>query len=598
MKTLEDLRSDLTRGLAAALAASAGGRLQAREAETAAREVLAGRGLPPQVESLFPGDTPAAALVCFDADRIQSWVFGSERVPVAKGASLALERLNETASAMVGKVEGLHGVVYSAGGGGILLARGGGDGDLRRIEDEVRTRLESRSHELTFTVASLPLAAADLRPSALRAPLAGDGPGGLHRFEVVDGLQGALVRLLIRVRQAKDARPREGGMTPRLEARPGSAAERCPSCGRRPPAKSPVEDDGPDTWCAWCLGLYRAHRDLSRGDAGASQRKDTPTFSDLAEASNRSRQYLAFIAIDGNAMGAIVQSLGTFLELAAFSHATTEIFGKARATVKSVLARGFLESNWDADHASLSLLSGGDEITFVLPSAAAPLVVVETLRAIETGFDAACAPGGLLHEAFSPSPDLLGQLRRCGAAAGLVLAHHHYPVRLLRLYANTLQKQAKRSKARSSVAWRLLTDSSPLVEAAASDQHEADLALDAFEDLLGDVRFAIRTEVPLAALRGIADQVRHEERSLASLSPAERDQALPPLAANFFRYQLARNESLSAWWSARPRTAANGEEDGDGVARWFEAGGARRLERLLDLLALEPDAREAVREVA
>lgn len=592
---LARLQSNLTRGLSQALVASAGGQLAEPDAVTAAREVLRGHGLPPQVERLF-GGSPVAALVSFDADRIQGWVFGSERVQVAKGASLTLDHLNATVHEMVGNVAGIHGVVYSAGGGGMLFARS--DDDLPRIERDVQRWLESRSHELTFTVTSLPLVAADLRPSAARAPLAGDcRSGGLHRFDVVDGLQGALVRLQVKVRQIKDSRPREGGAPPRLQARPGSAAERCPSCGRRPPAKTPGEDDGPDTWCAWCLGLYRANRDRSGRPAGASRKNEPPpTFSDLAAASNRARRYLAFVAIDGNAMGAIVQSLGTFPELAAFSHATTEIFTRARQSIKAVLSRGFLQSDWDGDRASLSLLSGGDEVTFVLPSAAAPLVVVEALHEIEAGFDTACGRGGLLHEAFASAPESLrSRLRQCGAAAGLILAHHHYPVRLLRLYANALQKEAKRSSARSSVAWRLLTDSSPLVETAAGDQPQDELPLEAFERLVRDTESAIRGKVPLAALRGIADQIHHEREALALLAPVERDEALPLLAANFFRYQLARSEPLRKWWGERRGAAGAQVAESDDVASWLAGGGARRLNRLLELLALEPDARDGER---
>lgn len=595
---LEQLLSALTRGLSRALVASAAEQLRDADAEAAARQVLLGHGLPPQVDRFFAG-RPVASLVSFDADRIQSWVFASERVQVAKGASLTLDHLNRRVSEkMVEEVAGLHGVVYSAGGGGMLFGTGGDD--LARIEEDVRSWLERQSHELTFTVTSLPLYSADLRPSAGAVELAAGSAGSLHRFEIVDGVQGALVRLQVKVRQIKDARPRESGAPPQLQARTGSAANRCPSCGRRPPSRPPGADDGPDTWCGWCLGLYRASRKLAGGSNDAPRAGERPpTFSDLAEASNRGRRYLAFAAIDGNAMGAIVQSLGTFLELAAFSHATTEIFDRARQSIQAVLGRGFLQPDWDPARASLSLLSGGDEVTFVLPSAPAPLVVRKALREIEAGFDEACAPGGLLHEAFASSREpILDRLRRCGAAAGLVLAHPHYPVRLLRLYANELQKEAKRSEARSSVAWRLLTDSSPLVETVAGEQPLSDLALGAFERLLHETESAIRVDLPGSALRSVVDQVRHEDEGLAPLAPQDREEALPLLAANFFRYQLARSEPLRTWWAERAADDGGRAPEPDEVAGWFAAGGTRRLSLLLELLALEPDARDGVRRAS
>jgi hypothetical protein len=122
---LADLRAELERGLTAAILASASinapAGLDTREATEAARAVIAGRGLP---EPLLPrfADRPVCALVSFDADRIQQWVFASQRVQVAKGASLTLDRLNQSVRERASEIPGIYGVVYSAGGGGMLFA--------------------------------------------------------------------------------------------------------------------------------------------------------------------------------------------------------------------------------------------------------------------------------------------------------------------------------------------------------------------------------------------------------------------------------------------------------------------------------------------
>lgn len=601
MHRLDELRAELEAGLTEAILHSGRGRVSPAEASSSATAVLSGQGLPAAIAERF-GSDPVCSLVTLDADRIQSWVFASERVQVAQGASSTLAAINRNVAKEARTIAGIHGTVYSAGGGGILL----GDASLPPAELELRVRgwLERDSHELTFTVVSLPLFAHDFRPSGAARPLARAGAAALDRFEVIDGLGGALVRLQVKVREAKEARPRRGGPPVKLAVQPGMASERCPSCNRRPPARSLQEDDGPETWCPWCRNLRRVARSLAL-DRDARHARDgrSITFADLAEASNRRRQYLGFVAIDGNGMGGIVQGVRDLLQLRAFSEATTAVYEEARGKVEEVLARGFLDGAWNPAEASLSLLSGGDEITLVLPAAAAPLAAVETLRAIESGFDAATAPGGLLHEAFREQVNLLDRLRSAGAAAGLVTAASHYPVRLLRHYANELQKEAKRAcalgRARSGLAWTLLTDSSPLPEGLALEGALSDLELGSFERFLEETRATGEMGVPRSALQRLVSEYREEDEKLGRLpDEVPRERVLQRLAANFFRYQLARNRELARWWEAVAPPAKGAGEGFDAIDAWFEAGGGERLERMVDLLSLDPfpaEVQEAVR---
>jgi len=228
---LSDHRDELASHLATAFRATAGDRIGPEPAAEAARAVVLGGPLPAAFTTAL-GDEPACAFVSFDADQIHRWAFASERVQVAKGASQTLEFLNLHVPWMVREVPGLHGVIYSAGGGGLLVASGAAD--PAALQAAVRGWLERASHELTFTVLVERLAGRDLQPSAPPRPLGPGGLAALDRFELVDGLRGALARLQVRQREEKEARPRSGGPQVRWEIRPGTASERCPSCGRRP----------------------------------------------------------------------------------------------------------------------------------------------------------------------------------------------------------------------------------------------------------------------------------------------------------------------------------------------------------------------------
>jgi fermentation-respiration switch protein FrsA (DUF1100 family) len=312
------------------------------------------------------------------------------------------------------------------------------------------------------------------------------------------------------------------------------------------------------------------------------------TFGDFAEAMERPRRFLGFIAIDGNGMGNLVQQMGGFLELRAFSEAVTTIYGNARESVGDWLAP-LLTADRSPESCHLSLLSGGDEITLVLPAAAAPVVTLRLLRAIEQGFSQATLPGGLLHEAFQANPEVLAGLSKAGAGAGVILAQPTYPVRLLRGYADELLKAAKATcvegSLRSAVAWHFLTDSSPLPTGLAHGEPGYSVSLDDFEGLLEEVRQANELGVPRSALQRLLAQHRDEEIVLRSTR--DRKAALSLLDANFFRYQLARNAKLADWWQViGPQNAAS-----DPVHEWLERSHGRKLEQVVDLLSLENPSR-------
>ncbi len=582
LPTLDQLREKLESAFGRAIQAGAPDRLSQAQALSAARCVLLGQGMPDDLKPLFDG-RPVCHLVCFDADQIQRWVFASERVQVASGASKTLDKLNADVDLAVAEISGIHGKLYSAGGGGMLFADAAVDAN--ELVERTRRWLQERSHGLTFTVIAEPLSVSDLEPGSEGRALPQAGAAALDRFRVARGLRAVLVRTQVRLRTVKDAEPHFHPQ-PALRSRPGTRADRCPSCGSRPPRQTPVTDNSPEFWCRRCAGLRRQYKK----EGGGLERDGQPiTFGELAESVKCRRRYLGFLAVDGNSMGSVVQNVRSFLQLRAFSEATTAIYNAAREKAQAVVAGCAFKE--DLGEGCLSLLSGGDEITLVLPSTAAPAAGIESLRAIEEGYDAATREGQLLHDAFKDDPELLDRLRTAGAAGGLIVAHSHFPVRLLRQYANQLQKNAKRSCAaaekRSGLAWLLLTDSSPLTEALAEEEHPRDQMLESFETLVREATAARDVAIPSSALHGILSHYRHEERDLEPVAEGPGKQAvLDLLTASFFRYQLARSDKLRSWWQQVAPAGDGGERDA--VASWLHEGGGRRLEKLVDLLSLDP----------
>ena len=616
LESLSGIRMSLAAGLAEAFEASAGTRLSWDEALHAAHSAVDGHGLSPEVTAIF-GKKPVAALVGFDADRIQGWVFASERIQVAAGASLLLEDLNkEACSHLASESEisrHLCGLIYSAGGAGILLANARVVRDRGAEKDfctAIATVLEKKCPGLTFTVAAVPLYAWDLEKSGDGGTLKA-GPAGLDRFEVVTGLKGALTRLQVRIRERKDGQPKLRPSGLRREEKK-LLATRCPSCGTRTPDNpaSEGQEPTPENWCEWCKKVSRA---LRKSDRRFKDKDGNPiTFAGLAERIQQPRQYLGFLALDGNGLGRTSREIGSLVELCAFSQAVTAIYRRARRLGEQELKRfcdgenpeasevetssgdgataeGDAQEQSKSSKAHLSLLTGGDEITLVLPAGAAPAVAHVVATAVEEGFELLTGSGGYLSRAFESNSKVLEDLRRSGSGVGLVLADSHFPVRFLRRYAGLLQKRAKEfckaQGARSALSWELLTDGSPLTEEPGERKRTDDLTLEGLKQQLEDVVVARREGLGQSALHTVLRYRGTEELGLRSVAAAElREEVLAQLTANFFRYQLARNSQLAGWWQGTSKPDPSSRE----LVAWFRNGGGLKLDRLLDLMSLVP----------
>lgn len=520
------------------------------------------------------GETPVAHLVALDADHIRRFVFESERPQVTGGASRVLEDVNGRVLEGREAPQGFLGCVYSAGGVGLLLASG--EASAAGLEQACREWLEGRAQGLgpggqglSFTVAATPVHASDLT--------GGSEPRlDVEHLRLRRGLPGVLARLQALLRTAKDAK------APRLESSglpthaPGRAATRCPSCGRRAPNPEGdlVRADEPP-WCRHCMGLRGRYVRAER--AGAAIRYD-----ELAARSRSRRRYLAFLSLDGNGLGRYLQELTSLSQLAAFSEAVTGVFEAARTRARETV--GLVPSSYgaslEAESDSVSLLSGGDEVVLILPSAAGWQALQAALATVEAEFSA-LGHDDDMRAAFRNADGRLAELAKAGSSAGLVISPATFPVRLLRRYADTLVKRAKgrlAADARSSACALLLTDASPLpslnATAGAADESIQVLAslaeLDAF---VREARAAQDCRVPTSAFQGI----RRAELEEDCADPLGRERSL----GNFLRYQLVRHEdTLGAWWNEVQR------DRGACIEAWFRR--PHRVRHLLDALTLEP----------
>ena len=558
------------------------------------------------------GDRSLLRLVAFDADRIQEWVFASERIQVARGASATLENVDRQALETLLanddlRAVGLRGVVYAAGGGGLVIATPTAPiADQERIlREALETTVNPKASgpRLTFTCAAVDVTGVMLETSKPR-PLEDTGAGRLDRYRIVDGFSGVFARLRIALREKKDSGLGAFEAASEFVPLDGRALDRCPSCYRVPAGTTRIRADEA-SWCDRCVELRKRDRSssTSAGNKDKNPENSATTFVDVAE-SDRGRGYLAYLAADGDDFGHRFESLRSLDQVMAFSVVVTDVFAAARADVAK-----FVERHTKKQSASASLLSGGDEIVFVLPADVAPAAAIVLTHAVERRLRALPGPD----DKSFPGP-VAKALRSATISTGLVIAPPTYPVALMRRDAAQLQRQAKRSPADrgpkpSTIAWTFLTDGAPR-PTASGDHHVrlGETSVAAFEHKLAEVTLAmtlprtkeearrnlIGPDVPKSVLRPIVALAEREERAgldahgtaTSTLPPTAR-RTVDRVVAGFFRYQLARSPELRRWWD---QPAVRGRRPAHAVEEWLGTGGRQRLASLLDWLSLAPIA--------
>ncbi|MBL8898470.1 MAG: hypothetical protein JNM84_12615, partial [Planctomycetes bacterium] len=501
----------------------------------------------------LPGPDPFGGeqvleLVSFDADRITSFVFASDKPRVVQGASRMLEAWNGTIAECWRHLPPEHRpvVIYSAGGGGLLLfaARAWNKACVGGIsvEEELRRSITEECPGLRLTVATLSASLEDFIAPQISGDTAcrlGKSKKGWQAWHIARGLPALIERLARRLRERKDGKmhvavpPSEGG-------RPLGNTERCPSCHteRMLRSASDREDELQSGYCETCRRKHRLGMQESLHD------DEIRDFGSIAKQSGGRRRDLGFLYADGNSMGKLLTALPNLLSSKIFSRTTQEIFQRA---VTAALDKGALE--FQGRMACVSLLSGGDEVILILPADRVLPLAVELDRAVQAGFEKLA--GDPEFQGALGSECLRKRVESISLGIGCVIAPPKFPVRDLRDYAARLQKVAKgrfygeplececravEGRRRTYIDYEILRSSSAWNEDPAEARKSKrkrrltakPFRIDELDALVGDVKAIRKYGIPRSQLYALREMVDQD----------------PQEAIFFLRYQCARHSAF------------------------------------------------------
>jgi hypothetical protein len=344
------------------------------------------------------------ALLAFDTDQIKRYVFATSALREIRGASALLDHLNrEVMPRQVLQADPTAETIFAHGGAGLFLVDATRAETARRAVASAYRELTGGAASVTGVVLALPDGfdpeRSDLRP---------------------------LQRLLqLRLRMAKDW-PAETAATLGL-----SHLRPCEACGEFPaadPERHPRGRAQSRLLCRACQRRLAGHSGL-RGRV-ASELPDAATwpesFADLGKLS-RPSSYIGLVYADGNGMGREIEALPTLQAVRDFAWAVdAAILEATRAAIRAHLKPRNGCRPFDV------LLLGGDDLVLVTSADAAievALVVVEEF-------------GRQTEERLR---------RRLSLSTAVVLAHDHFPFRVLLDLAESALRFAKREGARRNL---------------------------------------------------------------------------------------------------------------------------------------------------
>lgn len=333
-------------------------------------------------------------LVCFDTDRIQDYVFATQKLREMRGASALLTSLNtqdrveQTIAATVSSCE----TVFFAGGAGALLVDGREEAENAVAAVEALYLKETYSASITGVHLAL-------------APASRERGFGT-RMEVAG----------LALRAAKDHRCR------RTQAMIEPHTLPCASCEAYPASEFSALDG--QRICASCA----AKRDAFRCDRQRVPAR--PEDMDSLGALSYPPGYLGFIYADGNNIGDWMRQLETLERYRRFAtDLDTLVTGMVNYALRHHPPRG-RERILPYER----LLVGGDDLMVVTTADIALPVALRIAERFEEGSRDVMKAGGIT----DPRPLTLG--------LGVVLAHAHFPmVGLHRLGRELLQSAKRRS---------------------------------------------------------------------------------------------------------------------------------------------------------
>jgi CRISPR-associated protein Cmr2 len=419
--------------------ASAGDRPQLQRETRSYDELaqLAGRTLDLERDTF--GDQPGLTLILGDVDRVKSYVFDTSKLPVIRGASEILNKLNlHEVQHIITEHLAPECLIYAGGGSLLALAP---SCLVEVLTEAIQTRYLAQTGVATITcVTSYPLRYLDFARGhvpyvdadikKLQTTATGFGKRLLTAHPTLKGRKrgfGEIIAFLAAdLKRAKEAK----SAAPVTEALP--IARRCTYCGLRP-AEQMLEADA---LCHICD--LRRRRGARQGRAEfatdfqewALTEKDREinikTSENLDEIAGKSG-YVGFIYADGNDIGALLEEKA--ITPAAFRHIAAVLQRETRAALFESLYETFDGHFEDFSTLPFEIINiGGDDVSLFVQAPWAWEVVLRFLEAFEV------RTAELAQELGEPN---------LTASAGVCLAKKDYPVYYAERLADSLLKKAK-----------------------------------------------------------------------------------------------------------------------------------------------------------
>jgi hypothetical protein len=348
-------------------------------------------------------------LVCFDTDRIKSYLFATNRLKEIRGGSVLIAELDKKRKEFLENQYGEGNVVYSAGGGAAVLV------PSRQAAESLIAEIEREFSVDTFTATITGIA---LPPET--------------RIEGQDF--GKWMKLA-----GEHLRHAKSGKASFLTLPIEPYMRLCGSCGQYPAAKEYANNDGSDDWlCQACFkkrglggsaryGFFdqfveRTHSEIWKR---VKMSDDLDGIGELFSPPG----YVGFIALDGNHIGELLEKPATLTAYQAFSSRLYEL--TENQTFKALAKYG-------EPHQGIApfeiVLIGGDDVLLIT----AADIAIKIALAIATGFEQNSA------DAVLKPASLERERKKLTMAGGVVLAHADFPIPAMHRLAESLQKSAKK----------------------------------------------------------------------------------------------------------------------------------------------------------
>lgn len=361
-------------------------------------------------------------LLMADTDETQAYVFESHKLPEIRGASRQLHDLNEQLKSIIDKARGR--TVYAGGGGLLALV----DPDkAETLVADMEALYPRRTGAATIT--------------AVARPLPPD-----HDDQQFGRSVTWLTHALRRRKLSKTT-------TPFWERLPHQV--RCESCRKRPALVDPAGN-----WCSvctkkrWYEGRFAWFKRFEEKTpkshayyAGEKGPFDHPQdLNELGQACRARPGYVAFIYLDGDSIGRLLQQIHTEAQYHSFSKTMQQVTEEAvfAALAKHLHLTAVTGSPTRAEVGKKELVGkrilihpfeiitiGGDDVMLIVPAHAALSIALDIGRKF----------GESMTDFVRQE---LAWQRTVSMSGGVVIADDHTPVQVLRDLAGQLQDEAKK----------------------------------------------------------------------------------------------------------------------------------------------------------